>query len=200
MGGKGDLVKVFSDWPNWSKPAYFDVFYIASAGYHIESMVSHLLSQRNSDYVEMILHHVVTLNLIYFSYTACFTKIGILILFLHNWSDVFASGARAFGYIWSPVPAFFCIGLVASWYYSRIYCFSYIIYEVYVTDIQVEGIDPLIHMIVHNMFKFLLSCLMVLHIYWGIKITALTYGVFTKGKYEDNVHAKVQISSQQVKS
>jgi len=44
MGGKGDLFKVFSDWPNWTKPDYFDLFYIASAGYHIESMFSHLIS------------------------------------------------------------------------------------------------------------------------------------------------------------
>ena len=44
MGGSGKLENVFKDWPNWSKPAYFDIFYIASSGYHIESLVSHLLS------------------------------------------------------------------------------------------------------------------------------------------------------------
>lgn len=93
MGGSGKLENVFKDWPKWSKPAYFDMFYIASSGYHIESLVSHLLSTRNGDYVEMILHHIVTLNLIYFSYMGCFTKIGVLILFIHYWSDVFAAGA-----------------------------------------------------------------------------------------------------------
>lgn len=200
MGGSGKLSNIFEEWPNWPKPRYFDVFYIASAGYHIESMISHLISPKNGDFLEMVLHHVVTLNLIYFSYMVCFTKVGILILFLHNWSDVFAAGARGFGYIWSPVPALFCVGLIGSWYYSRIYCFAFIIYEVFVTDIQIEGLNPVIHSIIHNMFKLLLSSLMILHIYWGVKITALVYGVFTKGKFEDNVTSKIQISSHQVKS
>ena len=143
----------------------------------------------------MILHHIVTLNLIYFSYMACFTKIGVLILFIHYWSDVFAAGARAFGYITSIVPATFCVGLVTSWYYSRIYCFGFIIYEVFVTNIRVEGLNDLHHAVIHNMFKFLLSALMILHVFWGLKISALVYGVLFKGKYEDNVASNIQISS-----
>ena len=91
MGGSGDLSKLFHDYPNWNKPDYFDLFYIASMGYHIESCVTHIFGERNSDYIEMTLHHIVTLNLIFFSYLTCFTKIGVLILWLHNWSDIFTA-------------------------------------------------------------------------------------------------------------
>lgn len=91
MGGSGDLSNLFIDYPNWSKPAYFDLFYIASTGYHIESCVTHILSERNSDFIEMTLHHILTLNLIVFSYLSCFTKVGVLILWLHNWSDIFTA-------------------------------------------------------------------------------------------------------------
>jgi len=141
MGGNGSLEKVFSDWPNWKKPNYFDIFYIACSGYHLETMVWHVLGERLSDYVEMLLHHVVTLNLIFFSYMSGFTKIGVLILWLHNWSDIFASGARATAYLWEVFPATFYLCLLTSWYYFRIFCFSFIIYEVYVTNMKIEGMN-----------------------------------------------------------
>lgn len=65
----------------------------------------------------------------------------------------------------------------------------------FITDIKVEGINELHHAIIHNMFKFLLSALMILHVFWALKISALIYGVLFNGKYEDNVASNIQISS-----
>ena len=60
---------------------------------------SHAFGQKNTDYFEMLFHHVLTLNLIFFSYLSLFTKVGILILWLHLWADTFTSLARGFGFI-----------------------------------------------------------------------------------------------------
>lgn len=143
MGGSGDLSKVFADYPKFSnKPQYFDFYYVFITGYHIESLFTHIFGVKDADYVEMIFHHVLTLNLIFFSYLSMFTKAGILILWLHLWSDIFSSSARAWGYI-SSLNAFLSyLGLLSSWIYSRLFVFFFIICEIYKTDVQVYGVEP----------------------------------------------------------
>lgn len=95
--GKGHLSHVFDGWPFWDKPAYFDIYFTASIGYHLDGFISHLFfAERMNDFVEMFLHHVATCSLIYFSYMASFSQIGAIILWSHHWADIFTSGARVF--------------------------------------------------------------------------------------------------------
>ena len=140
MGGHGDLSKVFSDYPKFDKPPYFDFYYIFITGYHIESLFTHSLGKKNTDYIEMIFHHVLTLNLIFFSYLSCFTKVGILILWLHLWVDNFTAIARAWGYINSVLAFLSYLGIMIVWMYSRLYVFAFIIVEIISTDLQIYGV------------------------------------------------------------
>ena len=44
MGGTGSLRNLFTDYPNWKKPDFYDVIFIASSGYHIETLFNHIFS------------------------------------------------------------------------------------------------------------------------------------------------------------
>ena len=118
MGGTGNLDKLFSDYPNFVKPPHFDVYYIFITGYHIESLYYHSRADLNTDYFEMIFHHILTLTLIFFSYLSCFTKVGMVILWLHLWADIFSSAARAWGNINDYLAVFNFVFLVFTWGYS----------------------------------------------------------------------------------
>ena len=91
----------------------------------------------------MVVHHVLTLNLIFFSYLSCFTKGGILVLWLHLWADIFTSLARAFANIKDIGALVSYICLITIWFYSRLLIFGFIIYEIFITDVHIEGVDGL---------------------------------------------------------
>ena len=70
MLGNGDLSLTFKDFPVWKKPKFFDIYYAASIGYHLEGLFLHWQNHKNADFIEMLLHHCVTCTLIFFSHLA----------------------------------------------------------------------------------------------------------------------------------
>ena len=131
MGGQGHLSNIFKDYPAWTKPDYFDLFYCASIGYHLESFIMFFFQPVSNDFVEMILHHVATICLILFSYSINTTQVGVLILWLHHWADIFTSGAWACMDIKNHAWDIFFAGIIIMWNYSWLYCFFFIIKEIY---------------------------------------------------------------------
>ena len=51
--------------------------------------INHFFEVKRKDFVEMLLHHVTTLGLILFSWFVNFTRFGVLVMVLHDVSDVF---------------------------------------------------------------------------------------------------------------
>jgi hypothetical protein len=41
MFGSGDLSLTFKNFPVWDKPRFFDIYYAASIGYHLEGLLLH---------------------------------------------------------------------------------------------------------------------------------------------------------------
>ena len=70
MFGKGDLSLTFKDFPVWKKPRFFNIYYAASIGYHLEGLFLHWQNHKNSDFIEMLLHHCITCTLIFASHLA----------------------------------------------------------------------------------------------------------------------------------
>ena len=50
--------------------------------------------QKVTDYIALIIHHGVTLYLLYTSYTMGFFRVGVVIAFLHDLSDPFMEIAK----------------------------------------------------------------------------------------------------------
>lgn len=145
-----------------------------------------LLRKKERDFAEMMLHHVTTISLIYFSHIINTGQIGYLILWIHLWADIFLYAARAFGDIpnhWMSTVNFGLMLLV--WPYSRLYVFADLIYWASKVDFREKncGFDE--PEIPHLCIIFFLSLLYILHWYWYSKLLQILYVKITKGKFVD---------------
>mmetsp|Transcript_26203 Transcript_26203/g.30302 ORF Transcript_26203/g.30302 Transcript_26203/m.30302 type:complete len:249 (-) Transcript_26203:282-1028(-) len=96
MLGTGELMTTFSDWPYTQMPEYLKYYYMFSLSYYVEDLIMHMILPPNSDYFEMILHHLVTAMLIFSSYMNGFCNIGVFVLMQMDISDIFVGIIRMF--------------------------------------------------------------------------------------------------------
>lgn len=192
LGGSGSLERLWDTFPLWGpKPAYFNVFYLASGGYHFESLFTQLTTARRPDFVEMTLHHASTISSIFFSYMIGQTQIGVLILVLHYVSDVFTAASRAVFDIKGRMKYLLYLGVLTSWIYTRLYVFFKVLLECwncgYYTkddifgDISLQTRDNLL-----NGFLFFLVTLYQLHWFWFVKMIMFIHRVIVKNEFQDD--------------
>ena len=66
--------------------------------FHLSVYISHTYSQlvhsRRNDFLEMFIHHVVTILLMALSWTSNSVRIGTLVLVVHDCADIFMEAAR----------------------------------------------------------------------------------------------------------
>jgi len=76
LGGSGDIYKWTEGLPAWPRTKAFDVIFVSSAGFFIEDIVELLVRKKQKDFIEMTLHHFITVVLIYFSHVINCGSIG----------------------------------------------------------------------------------------------------------------------------
>lgn len=127
--GHGDLSLMNDNYPVHHWPIGLRCYYLGTMGYHVHQLFQHAMHPMRNDFIEMFLHHVVTLTLYSFSYMTNMTAAGSMIMYLHDWADVFAGLVRCFTETTIlPISVFAAIGMTLSWFYTRILVFPFIIY------------------------------------------------------------------------
>jgi very-long-chain ceramide synthase len=143
-----------------------------------------------SDAAEMIVHHLVTIMLIVFSYLLNFSRIGSVILLLHDIADVFLESAKCFNYIsrakgrqWAKTvcDALFAIFAI-TFFVTRLVLFPrYVIYDViFVSPITFNN-----DWFGYWTFAGLLITLECLHIFWFYLVLKMIVRLFTTGIEKD---------------
>lgn len=102
MGGSytNSLKDMWTDFPIPSNPAYHRQvtwYYLLSFGYHIKSLYTLIVENnlaRRKDFIEMLIHHMCTILLYFMSYYVGMTKLGSLVMFIHDWADVTTSSIK----------------------------------------------------------------------------------------------------------
>lgn len=135
-----------------------------------------------NDFVEMFLHHVVTLMLYGGSYMINMTDAGSVIMYLHDWADVFTSFVRCFTETTlTPLSVASALGMLLSWFYTRLWVFPQVIYwSCFHKDIY-HGAG----FVSDKFFGSLLSILFILHVYWFFVLLKSIQKFIKVGKAED---------------
>ena len=95
-------------------------------------LIEHTIGKSQSDYVEMLLHHSVTMYLLFGSYFINIWECGATIALLHNITDIPAHFVKAFGQTTLDVitvPLF--LFMMGVWFYCRNILLPYCIYHVW---------------------------------------------------------------------
>jgi very-long-chain ceramide synthase len=82
------------------------------------------------DYMEMMLHHVLTIFLFGFAYLTNMTLCAAAIAYLHDIADIFTQYVRCFcETTFETVTILSAVGMTATWFYTRILVLPYMLYK-----------------------------------------------------------------------
>lgn len=100
VGGSGKCQNSYMDYPSLpsSKQDTIEIFYYLQLGVHLFSVFEMMVIKRKTElkYYEKLLHHILAASLIAFSAMNNEILVGIMILFTHDFSDVFMAFGRTY--------------------------------------------------------------------------------------------------------
>lgn len=82
------------------------------------------MNERRNDFVEMMLHHVLTVILYTASYQINCVELGILVVYTHDWADMFGHFGKSFSetdFKW--IQYFNAVSMWLGWLISRLIMF-----------------------------------------------------------------------------
>lgn len=86
-------------------------YYVFQLSCYWSLLFSQFVDVKRKDFLEMFVHHLITILLIVFSYTCNLIRGGSLVLIVHDGADVFMEAAKIFKYIRHQRACDVCFGL-----------------------------------------------------------------------------------------
>lgn len=183
MFGDGEIMYIMSDWPYNNIPKYLKFYYMLSLSYYCEDMIEHIFKSPNFDYFEMILHHIITMMLIFCSYFNSFWNFGIFVLMQMDLADIFIGLIRVFmDFINKYITFLIYIGILWGFIHFRILAYVYCILFKFSMRARVS-IDNYSHTV--TIISILLVSLLALNIYWLILLLRMGFRLVFHGKAQD---------------
>ncbi|KAJ8340888.1 hypothetical protein SKAU_G00331790 [Synaphobranchus kaupii] len=144
------------------------------------------------DSIIMVMHHIVTLALITFSYAFRYHNVGVLVLFLHDVNDVqleftklnvyFQTRGGGYHVANSIISTAGCVSFSITWFWFRLYWFPLkVLYATCVSSLVSVPDIPF-----YFFFNGLLLLLLVMNIYWFLYIMFFVVKVLTGQMREVN--------------
>lgn len=168
----------FPKHPLWPSLYYY---YMIEGAYYIALMLCLATDVKRTDRNMMMIHHVGTIVLIVFSYASNHTRIGSLIMILHQPADMLLQIAKLLLYCKHKTLAnLLFVVFVLMFLITRIYIFPvYIIYEVMFKFSFHYSLYPW-----YFIAFAICLILLILHSFWAVIILKMLFKVFTKGPLE----------------
>ncbi|KAK0945393.1 sphingosine N-acyltransferase lag1 [Friedmanniomyces endolithicus] len=118
-----NTVGMYEGYPHRAHEALFKAYYLLQASYWSQQALVLMLQleKPRKDFKELVLHHIITLALIWCSYRFHFTYIGVAVYVTHDVSDFFIATSKIFNYLdfWITGPYF--VMFLCIWAYLRHY-------------------------------------------------------------------------------
>jgi len=155
-------------------------YLILTMGYHVGGLLNHFIHPRRSDFIEMALHHIVTIYLMGGQYLFNVWEIGAVISYLHDVTGITTYIIKTLTETNVKLTlALVFVAHMALWFYTRLMVLPMLIYQI--TTISMDFGSP----IVKPFFCYMLSCLVILHAYWFIMFVNMLSKYVKTGATED---------------
>jgi hypothetical protein len=131
--GDGELSNLYKNHPIHTFPTELKLYYLVTLGYYLDKTVQDLWHrEKRNDFIEMMLHHLLTINLYVGGYMLNSMAIGSLVIISLDWTQIFIGFSRSFSETkFKKLTAFFGFGMWFSWMYFRMMVFPVVIYQGY---------------------------------------------------------------------
>ena len=108
------------------------LYYLVQAGFWFSMIFVTFIEEWRTDTVKMLIHHVITSNLVGFSYLTDHVRIGTAILVEQDFADIFLPIAKCFKYAKLPtVGDLFFVLFALAWYPTRHYVYFILLYTIW---------------------------------------------------------------------
>jgi hypothetical protein len=177
--------------PNATKQQSVQRLYCVQLGIYAFMSFSHrFLEARHKDYFMMLIHHIVTMCLLVFSYRFNYVKIGLAVLYVHDASDIFIDIMKCTNYLglesrhgYFVVEAAYVANLF-SWGYFRLYVLP--MHILYSTLYARTPNEKLLRIFLYgdqidNVFRIGLLVLVCMHVFWLWLIVRIGLKMFVSG-------------------
>lgn len=195
LGGSGDFPNVFSTgYPGYlffEKPALFDFYYNFNLAFALFDTHILLTYPLQSDFLLMVLHHLVTFTLVVISFLVNFSSIGSIIYFVHYSGDVLSILVRICIHLNIPevVCCYLTIVFLAVFVYTRLFVFGHVLFHTYTFQFYED----------YSIYSLYLcsfaAVLMILNVIWIVLISKKVVKFLLTGKVEEIYKFKKAINT-----
>uniref|UniRef100_A0A5B7CCZ5 TLC domain-containing protein n=1 Tax=Davidia involucrata TaxID=16924 RepID=A0A5B7CCZ5_DAVIN len=177
-------------WPDQKMKLKLKGLYMSAAGFYIYSIFDLVFWEiRRSDFAVSMAHHVTTIILIVLSYIIRCTRVGSVVLALHEGSDVFLQVGKMSKYSgFERIASISFVFFVFSWLILRLIYYPFWI--LWSTSYEFLLILDKDRMIYYYLFNTLLFGLLLCHIYWWrLMFRMLIEQIQARGQISDDVRS-----------
>ncbi|KAB2577215.1 hypothetical protein BFW01_g8557 [Lasiodiplodia theobromae] len=114
---------MYEGFPHKTHEAVFKAYYLLQASYWAQQAIVLLLmlEKPRKDFKELVMHHIITIALIWCSYRFHFTYMGVAVYITHDISDFFLATSKTLNYLDSPIVGPYFGFFIFVWTYLRHY-------------------------------------------------------------------------------
>ena len=183
MGGGGVSSNIHVDFPfqSFEKLPYLKEYIMMQLGYHLHSLILHVAKPPRNDFMEMLLHHVMTVFLIGLAYFMNYHVYSILVLIAHDIPDVFVCLAKMFvDTKYTTAALISCTLMVTSWAHLRLCAFpAHVIWNCFYDNPIYDETYGV------SLLSSMLHILLVLDTYWFFLFMKMGYHFAVKKEAQD---------------
>lgn len=158
-------------------------YYIIEMAFYWSLILSLMKDHRRKDFTELVIHHVATIILLYFSWFMNFVRVGTLVLVAHDAADPWLAFAKMCNYTKKrQAKEIGFIVFIIVWVLSRLIYYPFVV--LYCSTVEPYYVIEKTFF-THWFFNFFLYLLMVLHLMWSYSIARIIVNKLRQGELED---------------